>query len=159
VAKKKSDDSLEVSENSDKPIDEIVKEEKKIEAENALDILDMVDVDDKIADTENEKSVSEDILEETDHKIVLEIPQTLDLDASAALFEKIKNALNAKKDIEVKADKVEFISTAAVQVFISTSRFAKENNLSLKWIAPSEVIGNTFSDMGLYGQLMTMEFA
>lgn len=84
------------------------------------------------------------------------------LTETEAFMTTLKEAFNNKEDVEeicVHVDAIEKISTIAIQAFISASRRAKADNIHLKWVAPSSVMVDAFSDLGLYGHLMKMELS
>jgi chemotaxis protein CheX len=82
-------------------------------------------------------------------KATLSLPDDLDLPVAPALVESLRLAFNDYSDIVVIAATVERVSTAAVQALVAATRHAEQSGQRFAIAAPSDVLVDVCTDLGL----------
>jgi len=91
--------------------------------------------------------------QEQDGLIRLELPGELDLGMAAPLVDSLRHGLASGRQIEVKAEAVDRISTACLQALVAASRQAAEGDQEFSLVAPSAAMIESCGDLGLDGWL------
>ena len=86
-------------------------------------------------------------------KVTLSLPDDLDLPVAVPLVESLRAAFNEYSDIVVIAATVERASTAAVQALVAATRHADFSGQRFAIAAPSDVLTDVCTDLGLAGWL------
>lgn len=77
----------------------------------------------------------------------------LDISHAAALHSRLERALQKANIIELKADSVEKIDTAGLQLILSIKKELENSGGSIVWKKPSEKLLSAAKLLGLYQQL------
>lgn len=77
----------------------------------------------------------------------------LDIAEAANLHSRLQKALTKSANIELKADAVQKVDTAGLQLFVALAREVAQTGGSLHWKKPSQVLMDTAKQLGLDGEL------
>jgi hypothetical protein len=86
----------------------------------------------------------------------IDLPETAGMDAAVKLAKKLKGL--GGKPVVLRADAVETMSTPYVLTLVSAVRSRDEDATAIQVENPSPPFMDAFSDLGLFGDLMKMEF-
>ena len=86
-----------------------------------------------------------------------QVPERPGRDEAAALLDQVR-ALPEGAKLELEASSVDEMSTAFVLAVVSSARKLAEGGSGLAIAAPSEPFVDAFSELGLFQDLMKMEF-
>ena len=76
--------------------------------------------------------------------------ESLDFDGIARLHTRLLNCATKKKNVDIKAARVEHIDTASLQALMSFVSMIGANGNSVRWVSPSAALVNAASIAGLH---------
>ncbi len=85
--------------------------------------------------------------------IAFELDERLDAGAAIELRLGLLEVLERQQNVALSADKVEQVSTQAVQVIVAAARSFASAGLGFTLKTPSPVLGRAFADLGLADEL------
>lgn len=77
----------------------------------------------------------------------------LDIKEVANLYERLQKSLARSSNIELKADAVERVDTAGLQLFVALAREVVQTGGGLTWKKPSQALLDTATQLGLSREL------
>ena len=70
----------------------------------------------------------------------------------------IQERLSVSDSLKIDISAMDNINFIAVQSFIAINHFARNHHKNLQWLSPHDKFMDTFSKLGLYSEMMKMEF-
>lgn len=111
-------------------------------------------------DTPNPDDAAEDIHDEDTsvNAAHFELPEELSLDDIQNFIEDMATAIGNHDEIHINLEHLSVVTTPFVQACISLNRHAFDHEKKIKWTKPSEKFSEAFNNLGLYSEMMKMEF-
>jgi len=89
-----------------------------------------------------------------DDTCLITLPRVLDIPAAAELRETVLDLVVSGMTVTLKSDGVEQVTTPGVQVLMAVAAHIDFQKAKLTVAGPSDVLIDSFSDLGLFSQLM-----
>jgi len=94
-----------------------------------------------------ETEVAEDVFE-------IALPRILDIPAAADLRETILEKVKPGMAVTIQSDGVEQVTTPGIQALMAVAAYLERQKAELTMAKPSDALIDSFSDLGLFSQLM-----
>ncbi len=83
----------------------------------------------------------------------VECASCLEIAQAEALLAQVRAALDQPDPVQVKADKVETITTPCIQVFCALAAALRERDQAIEWVSPSAKLTEVAGMLGVSAQL------
>lgn len=111
-----------------------------------------------MSDDDNSKNNMSQVMTNIGDETPYIIPSPLQSDTLKIIIGDIQKKFAVSDSLKIDISAVHEINFVAVQSFIAINRFAMTHHKSLKWVSPNDKFMDTFSKLGLYSEMMKMEF-